>query len=60
MPVQALDPLHAVAFAEDHVSVAAAPDLIVLGLAVSVIVGEGAVTDTVADCVAPTAGTRAG
>ena len=57
-PLKALLPDHApeavqeVALVADQASVAPLPLATVLGLAVKVTVGEGAVTDTVADCVA--------
>ena len=42
--------VHAVALVADHVKVALLPLLIEVGLALNVIVGAGAVTETVADC----------
>ena len=50
VPVQAPDAVHAVAFVVDQVSVALLPFAIELGLALSLIVGAGALTETVADC----------
>jgi hypothetical protein len=44
--------VHAVALVEDQVKTALLPLAIVLGLAANEIVGAGAVTDTVVDCVA--------
>ncbi len=41
-----------VALVADHVSMAAPPDATVLGLADRLRLGAGALTDTVADCVA--------
>jgi hypothetical protein len=52
LPDQAPEALHAVAFCDDQVSVAAAPDLMVLGEALSVTIGGRALTVTVADWVA--------
>jgi len=49
LPDQAPEALHAVAFCVDQVSVAAAPELTVLGAALSVTNGGSAVTVTVAD-----------
>ncbi len=50
VPDQAPEPVQAVAFLADQVSVELAPLATVLGLAVKVTVGAGEVTDTVADC----------
>jgi hypothetical protein len=50
LPDQAPDAVHAVACAEDQLSVALLPAVTVLGLAVNVTVGMGGVTDTVAVC----------
>ena len=52
LPGQAPEPEHVVAFFADQVSIVAAPELTVLGLAVSVIEGAEAETVTMADCVA--------
>jgi hypothetical protein len=52
LPDQAPEAAHEVALVEDHVRVAALPLVSVLGLAVSVTVGGGDVTVTVADCAA--------
>jgi hypothetical protein len=51
-PDQAPEALQDVALVDDQVSVEPLPLATVLGLAVSVTVGVGPVTDTVADCVA--------
>lgn len=51
-PDQAPEASQALALVEDQVSVAALPLLSVLGLALSVRVGVGEVTVTVADCTA--------
>jgi hypothetical protein len=51
-PDQAPEALHEVALVVDQVRVDVPPLTTVLGLAAKVIVGEGAVTETVADCVA--------
>lgn len=42
--------MQAVAFVDDHVSVAALPLTIELGLTLMLTVGAGALTETVADC----------
>ena len=52
LPDQAPEAVQAVALADDQVKVDAAPLFTVLGLAEKLTVGEGVVTDTVADCVA--------
>jgi hypothetical protein len=52
VPGQVLEPEHEVAFFADQVSVVEAPELTVLGLAVSVTEGAKAETVTMADCVA--------
>ena len=52
LPDQAPEAVQEVALMADQVSVELLPLATVLGLAVKVTVGEGAVTDTVADCVA--------
>lgn len=49
-PLQPPEAVQEVAFVEDQVSVALSPLVTVLGLAESVTVGCGCVTDTVADC----------
>jgi hypothetical protein len=48
-PDQAPDAVHEVALVEDQVSVELLPLAIVLGLAANVMVGAGAVTETVTD-----------
>ncbi|MGA2814285.1 MAG: hypothetical protein ABSG16_23040 [Candidatus Acidiferrum sp.] len=50
LPDQAPEAVHAVASADVQVRVVLPPLAMVLGLALSVIVGNGGVTDTVADC----------
>ena len=52
LPDQPPDAVHAVALVEDHVKVDAAPLFTVLGFAEKLTVGDGVVTETVADCVA--------
>jgi len=52
LPLQPPDAVQEVAFVDDHVSVAAAPLLTVLGLAEKATVGAGVVTVTVTDCAA--------
>ena len=52
VPGQVLEPEHEVAFFAAQVSVVEAPELTVLGLAVSVTEGANAETGTMADCVA--------
>jgi hypothetical protein len=52
LPGHAPEPEQEVAFFADQVSIVAAPELTVLGLAVSVIEGAKAETVTMADCVA--------
>jgi hypothetical protein len=52
LPDQAPEAVQAVAFDDDHVSMAALPELTVLGAALSVTDGANAETVTVADCVA--------
>ena len=52
LPDQPPDAVHAVAWVEDQVRVDAAPLLTVLGYAEKLTVGDGVVTETVADCVA--------
>jgi hypothetical protein len=52
VPGHAPEPEHEVAFFADQVRVVEAPELTVLGLAVSVIEGAKAETVTMADCVA--------
>lgn len=52
VPGHAPEPEHEVAFFADQVNVVEAPELTVLGLAVSVIEGAKAETVTIADCVA--------
>ena len=47
---QPSEAVHVVALVADHVKVALLPLLIEVGLALNVIVGAGAVTETVADC----------
>ncbi len=49
-PDQAPEALQALALVVDQLSVEVPPFATVLGLAAKVIVGAGAVTDTVADC----------
>jgi hypothetical protein len=51
-PLQPSEALQEVAFLDDQVSVDVAPLFTVVGLAVNVTVGVGAVTETVADCAA--------
>ncbi len=50
LPLKAPEAAQVVACADVHVKVEALPLVTVLGLAVSVTVGTGWVTDTVADC----------
>lgn len=57
-PDQAPEALHAVAFADDHESVALAPLLMALGPTLRLTVGSGALTETVVDCAALPAGPR--
>jgi hypothetical protein len=52
LPDQAPDAAQEVALAADQLRVAPPPLATVLGLAVKLTVGAGAVTETVADCVA--------
>jgi hypothetical protein len=52
VPDQSLEPEHVVALVADQVSVVEAPELTVLGLAVSVMEGANAETVTMADCFA--------
>ena len=52
LPDQAPEAVQAVAFVDDQANVDAAPLLTVLGVAEKLAVGVGAVTETVADCVA--------
>jgi hypothetical protein len=52
LPDQPPEAVQAVALVEDQLSVDALPLAMVLGLAVKLTVGAGAVTETVADCVA--------
>jgi hypothetical protein len=52
VPDHAPDAVHEVALVADHVNVELAPLAIVLGLAAKVMLGAGAVTVTVTDCVA--------
>jgi hypothetical protein len=52
VPDQPPEAVQAVAFFDDHVKVDAAPFATVLGLALKLTVGAGAVTDTVADWLA--------
>jgi hypothetical protein len=52
LPDQPPEAGQAVALVEDQLSVDALPLAMVLGLAVKLTVGAGAVTETVADCVA--------
>ena len=52
VPDQAPEALHEVAFVADHVSVALPPLLMALGPTLSVTVGAGVLTETVADCAA--------
>ena len=52
LPDQPPEAVQAVALVEDQVRVDAVPLLTVLGLAEKLTVGDGVVTDTVADCVA--------
>ena len=52
VPDQAPDAAQEVALVADQLKVALPPLAIVLGLAVKLTVGAGAVTETVADCVA--------
>jgi hypothetical protein len=49
-PLQPPEAVQEVAFVEDQVNVALPPLVTVLGLAESVTVGTGCITDTVADC----------
>ncbi len=51
-PDQAPEAVQVVALVDAHVSVALPPLVMELGLTVSATVGAGALTDTVADCVA--------
>jgi hypothetical protein len=50
VPVQPPDAVQEVALVELHASVALLPDTTLVGLAVSVTVGAGVVTVTLADC----------
>ena len=52
LPDQAPEARHDVALAEVQVTVALPPLVTVLGFALNVTVGAGAVTETVADCAA--------
>jgi hypothetical protein len=52
VPDHAPEAVHEVALVADHVNVELAPLATVPGLAVRVMVGVGAVTETVTDCVA--------
>jgi len=52
LPDQPPEAVHAVALVEDQVKVDAAPLFTVLGVAETLTVGAGVLTDTVADCVA--------
>lgn len=52
LPLHPPDALHEVALVVDQDSVELLPLVIVLGLALKLTVGAGAVTDTVVDCVA--------
>ena len=52
LPLQAPDAVQAVAFAADQVSAELVPLTTELGAALIEIVGAGALTETVADCVA--------
>jgi hypothetical protein len=52
LPFQPPEAVQEVALVDDQLNVEALPLATVLGLSVSVTVGAGAVTDTVADCVA--------
>lgn len=52
VPAQAPEAEQALAFDDDHVSVALLPLVTVLGVAAKVTVGTAAVTETKADCVA--------
>lgn len=52
LPDQAPVAVHAVAFADDHVSVALPPLAIALGPALKLTVGFGDLTETVVDCIA--------
>ena len=52
VPDQPCEATQLVAFADDHDSMEALPLITVLGLALKVTVGAGAVTLTVADCAA--------
>ncbi len=52
MPLQPPEATHEVELVDDHVSMAAALLLTVLGAAVSVTDGAGVVTEIVADCTA--------
>jgi hypothetical protein len=51
-PLQPPEAVQAVALVDDHVNAEVAPLLMVVGFAVKVTAGVGAVTDTVADCAA--------
>jgi hypothetical protein len=51
-PDQAPEATHEVAFVDDHVSIALLPLVTALGPALSVTVGAGGLTETVADCAA--------
>jgi hypothetical protein len=53
LPDQPPEAVQAVVLVEVQVRVAAAPLATVLGVAARLTVGAGALTDTVADCVAP-------
>jgi len=52
LPDQPPEPVQEVALVDDQLNVDALPLATVLGLAVKLTVGAGAVTETVADCVA--------
>lgn len=51
-PDQAPEAEHEAAFSADHTSFELVPLVTVLGLALSVVLGAGALTETVADCTA--------
>jgi hypothetical protein len=51
-PLQPPEAVQAVALVDDHVNAEVVPLLMVVGFAVRVTAGAGAVTDTVADCAA--------
>jgi hypothetical protein len=58
LPDQLPEAVQAVAWLEDHVSVALAPLVMALGPTLRLTVGSGALTETVVDCTALPAGPR--